>query len=534
MGVIAQMAKRRYASGGALSGLPNSTSPLTSGSGSRTYNPITNQADYYTYGEGPEHQFFTGRTGTSPISAGSGFTNEGNNVHIPEQGGTNWGDLITEIPQLGKTVALAGDVLKGAGLDNSVTQGMIDYGNKAANPIKTVADWYKGLGSGSGSSAIGGTGAAAGEGALAGLGSIGTGAMFGTSGAGALGASGATAGLGDLGTATAGQLFGTSGSAAAGAGAGSLGGAGLTGAGEGALGSTGLAGSGAAAEGAAGAGAAGTGVGSTIASYAGPAMAAYAAYFLANGLLSDYKGIGLSPEEQLQLSTGNYAGNNGYIHLGGDNYLLPNGGVVDFNTIQNLAMLDPRGAKGATTVKSAGDQSKYDQLYNSLANSGNAGYYKQVQDLGTRSLGWTPEQVQQGYADLANYKPGINGAGDSMTPEERIAAAQAAGYYAQGGRPTHGHLGNMLVEHFKSGRGSQYVSGPGTGRSDDIDAKLSNGEYVMDAETVAMLGDGSSDAGARRLDQLRENLRKHKGQALAKGKFSPNAKAPEQYMRGGK
>ena len=74
------------------------------------------------------------------------------------------------------------------------------------------------------------------------------------------------------------------------------------------------------------------------------------------------------------------------------------------------------------------------------------------------------------------------------------------------------------------------VRGPGTGRSDEIDARLSDGEYVIDAETVALLGDGSTEAGVRRLDQMREKLRSHKGRALAKGKFSPDAKAPEQYL----
>lgn len=75
-----------------------------------------------------------------------------------------------------------------------------------------------------------------------------------------------------------------------------------------------------------------------------------------------------------------------------------------------------------------------------------------------------------------------------------------------------------------------FVRGPGTGRSDEIEALLSDGEYVIDAESVALLGDGSLDAGAKRLDEMRENLRKHKGTALAKGKFSPDAKAPEEYM----
>ncbi len=78
------------------------------------------------------------------------------------------------------------------------------------------------------------------------------------------------------------------------------------------------------------------------------------------------------------------------------------------------------------------------------------------------------------------------------------------------------------------------VAGPGTGRTDSIDALLSDGEYVMDAETVALLGDGSNKAGAQALDQLRERLRAHKGKSLARGEFSPNARAPEAYLRGGR
>ena len=78
------------------------------------------------------------------------------------------------------------------------------------------------------------------------------------------------------------------------------------------------------------------------------------------------------------------------------------------------------------------------------------------------------------------------------------------------------------------------VDGPGTGRSDSIPAKLSDGEYVMDAETVALLGDGSSKAGADALDKMRINIRKQKGKNLAQGKFSVKAKAPEAYMTGGR
>lgn len=75
-----------------------------------------------------------------------------------------------------------------------------------------------------------------------------------------------------------------------------------------------------------------------------------------------------------------------------------------------------------------------------------------------------------------------------------------------------------------------YTKGPGSGRSDDIEARLSDGEYVIDAESVSLLGDGSGDEGARRLDEMRTNLRKHKGKNLKKGEFSNKAKPPGKYM----
>lgn len=76
------------------------------------------------------------------------------------------------------------------------------------------------------------------------------------------------------------------------------------------------------------------------------------------------------------------------------------------------------------------------------------------------------------------------------------------------------------------------AQGSGNGRADTIDARLSDGEYVIDAETVAMLGDGSTKAGAAKLDAMRRSVRQHKGKALARGKFSPNAKSPLAYLKG--
>jgi hypothetical protein len=100
---------------------------------------------------------------------------------------------------------------------------------------------------------------------------------------------------------------------------------------------------------------------------------------------------------------------------------------------------------------------------------------------------------------------------------------------------TSGTYNMPVVKKARGGALSQIAymaQGSGSGRDDTIDAKLSDGEYVFDAETVALIGDGSSKMGAQRLDLMRQQIRKQKGKALARGKFSPDAKSPMFYLRG--
>lgn len=81
----------------------------------------------------------------------------------------------------------------------------------------------------------------------------------------------------------------------------------------------------------------------------------------------------------------------------------------------------------------------------------------------------------------------------------------------------------------KAGGLSSLVSGAGGGQDDKIDAKLSPGEYVMDADVVSALGDGSSEAGAKKLDKMRQNIRTHK-RAAGKHKIPPKAKHVGEYL----
>jgi hypothetical protein len=116
------------------------------------------------------------------------------------------------------------------------------------------------------------------------------------------------------------------------------------------------------------------------------------------------------------------------------------------------------------------------------------------------------------------------------TPLSRTRLASPMDYYSYGAMPEQRYYAQQPVQAAMGGPLARYVQGGGTGRSDSIDAKLSDGEYVIDAETVSLLGDGSSKAGAQRLDQMRANIRKQKGRALSRGKFSPDAKRPEEYI----
>lgn len=75
------------------------------------------------------------------------------------------------------------------------------------------------------------------------------------------------------------------------------------------------------------------------------------------------------------------------------------------------------------------------------------------------------------------------------------------------------------------------VKGPGTGQSDDIPAMLARDEHVIDAETVAMIGDGSSDAGHAKIEQFKKAIRTHKRGAKP-GSIPPKARSIGDYMKG--
>jgi hypothetical protein len=147
----------------------------------------------------------------------------------------------------------------------------------------------------------------------------------------------------------------------------------------------------------------------------------------------------------------------------------------------------------------------------------------------------TPEQ--QAYFNKSGYSWDWDAIGKAASQEgksisdyvaqhwDEVGAGEKFRVDAAGPTVTASHGGAL-------GHISRLARGSGSGRDDTINARLSDGEYVIDAETVALLGDGSTDAGAKRLDEMRKQVRMQKGKSLSKGKFSPDAKSPLSYLKG--
>jgi hypothetical protein len=105
-------------------------------------------------------------------------------------------------------------------------------------------------------------------------------------------------------------------------------------------------------------------------------------------------------------------------------------------------------------------------------------------------------------------------------------------HYAAGGMPMMGHLGGYSD-------GGRLLRGPGDGISDSIPAtigarnpqpaRLADGEFVVPARIVSELGNGSTEAGARKLYQMMDRVQNARKKTTGKKQVAANPRA-EQYL----
>jgi hypothetical protein len=81
--------------------------------------------------------------------------------------------------------------------------------------------------------------------------------------------------------------------------------------------------------------------------------------------------------------------------------------------------------------------------------------------------------------------------------------------------------------------GGRLLRGPGDGVSDSIPAqigvkqpaRLADGEFVVPARIVSELGNGSTEAGARKLYAMMDRVQKARGRTVGRGKIAKNSQA---------
>ena len=143
------------------------------------------------------------------------------------------------------------------------------------------------------------------------------------------------------------------------------------------------------------------------------------------------------------------------------------------------------------------------------------------------------ERIQMGQPP--QQQASAQSAGGVSTAQQMAAILQALGQQQAAPATGQAHGGAIggsgplaqAGEHMSPG---EHIKGEGDGTSDDIPAVLSDGEYVVSADVVSALGNGSNDAGAQKLDELMSNARKHMSTTHSKGKLGPKAKDPEKYL----
>jgi hypothetical protein len=108
---------------------------------------------------------------------------------------------------------------------------------------------------------------------------------------------------------------------------------------------------------------------------------------------------------------------------------------------------------------------------------------------------------------------------------------------AGGGMMASGGISNAQYNLGGYSDGSRLLRGPGDGVSDSIPAvigkkqpaRLADGEFVIPARIVSELGNGSTEAGARKLYAMMDRIQKARKKTVGKGKVAINSRS-EKYL----
>jgi len=159
---------------------------------------------------------------------------------------------------------------------------------------------------------------------------------------------------------------------------------------------------------------------------------------------------------------------------------------------------------GIATLQPQQQLQNYGDAYVGAANGGLMGY----------AMGGGIGANYSGFDDNNNT---VNGA-DQFNKGPQYPMQQPQTFNAGGGIS---HLGDYSD-------GGRLLKGPGDGVSDDIPAqigdkqpaRLANNEFVIPARIVSEIGNGSTDAGAKHLYKMMDNVQKRRSKTIGKGNIA--------------
>jgi hypothetical protein len=229
----------------------------------------------------------------------------------------------------------------------------------------------------------------------------------------------------------------------------------------------------------------------------------------------------------------------------GASYGMPAGTTLSANDLYGVAS-DPNLANASSVTASGGDTSSADTTNGSTGSSPAAktggGITQTALALGALSaLGSVfnkptqaaygntpgPAQVAANTGPLFNTGLNTNVPGRStLNPySSGLPSASTPGGYGVYGGPEQSYFGGNSLSNFgfkrggalrrerefRTGSGQHRVRGPGGPEEDLIPARLSDGEYVLDARDVKLIGRGSTERGSKILDRARRPLQHGQG-----------------------
>ncbi len=156
-------------------------------------------------------------------------------------------------------------------------------------------------------------------------------------------------------------------------------------------------------------------------------------------------------------------------------------------------------------------------------------------NTGNTISGFNPAAPNPSIAEsFGNAPASTDGNTGSTTGTEGGAVASANGGLLPRGYAVGGGLGSLG----SYSDGGRLLKGPGDGVSDSIPAtigakqqpaRLADGEFVIPARIVSELGNGSTDAGAKKLYAMMDRVQRARGKTTGKNKVAANSRA-DKYL----